>query len=611
MKEDLIKKIQNKISTLNITHEDKSDMFLFLKHYSSCFSTSDCTSYINIDIHDLFLAYAIIENQEIPFEQLRDTIESANLTFFNILKHFDFLIYCKEENLISKVEELMHIIENRKYKNIVKNVMKGLFHDDNIVLIYKHFVHVNELYMKENIKEFYGLLKIFNLLSDNTIAFLYAIEFIKKEVEILKVGFNFIPKKQMNIAIKNNIPNIEVFEQKMKSVNQFYIEQSTRIKKEKTAKLKEKNRLEQLCLEIKKWDMEQYISYSQSLDRLMTDDEVSIEVLRCIHEHNTSFHPAQIDISYEEKMDQYFQKFGLYIKDDSIRHRLLSTFTFEQFEILLPLIRKTNLDIDEIIFSMCRHKDAVSQIIEIMNEGIIDDEFFIRYPIILQNSLYTNILQNVNLLRQVISPIQFYNSELLCMDPNQLCYHIQVCKSYQLPLSKTTLPILKDFENFACIDCMLEQGYTDIESYIEDLLENKTLPYKIYLCKKLEIDPISNEGWIKELQNGEFYVPETQLLEYINPNDITTDITIKPDLILDSVLEIPELQPYEEGLVYRFDDTLISKNKVRRLYTIYNNMHIESKEALQKSIFYNTILNEEEKDTITSLINQKQKSNKR
>lgn len=304
----------------------------------------------------------------------------------------------------------------------------------------------------------------------------------------------------------------------------------------------------------------------------VSDDDLRIEILKLIYQHNLVYQEKVLE-EYQEldndflKYHLLLQKFGIGVSKNQIM--TIMERPYEDVSRFLEVLKRFQIvesaEVLDIFYGT--DIDVVEELYDLKVNGIITNDFIKSHKdLFLVDSKKRDTLQeNVSIINEKrISPYSFSNSkDTLLMDSEAFKRNVDILVAYDFTslmkddinyqfLGKDNLEIL--------IDRILELGY---ESSLEENLN--LLNYDINDWKRIEvlrelgIEVVDMKQLVSVLSSRNFIVPDEIIDEYIynavNKNDQVSDISI-------SMEQLNRLNYTKR--TYRLGNTIISKNKVKR-----------------------------------------------
>ena len=280
-------------------------------------------------------------------------------------------------------------------------------------------------------------------------------------------------------------------------------------------------------------------------------------------------------------------------------------------------------------------------VLKLILADFISESFIVKYPEIFvteideeiksktefKEGLHTRIIENINILDDNnfdTLGMSKKNSDIFLIDEEKLKESLLLIKKYDLDYSNSTnFELLKDNSLITVADRLIELGLREHIKSHPQLISYKAQNRlnRMELCKLLDIPLLIDNKLNPLITNIDFIygkniIRDEDINDYI-PNSTTRylnescyEILMNNKNYNNYDEEIPILEKYKANeLEYNIDGIIISRNKVLRNYRCLKNSNLDlsDEELLFNSIIFNSILDEENIETIKKAISKKEK----
>lgn len=309
----------------------------------------------------------------------------------------------------------------------------------------------------------------------------------------------------------------------------------------------------------------------------VTDEELRLEILKLIYQHNLVYQ-EEVFKEYQEldndfvKYHLLLQKFGIVVSGDELK--IIMERPYENVSRVLEVLREFRFIESKDILDIFHRTDinSVEELYALKTNGIITIDFIRDHKdlFLVDSKDRTMLQENIRMINEKrISPYSFSNSQdILLMDPTIFKRNVEVLVEYDFTslmrddvnyefLGKDNLEIL--------IDRILELGY---ESSLEENLN--LLNYdinnwkRIDVLRELGIEVTDKKQLESILSSKNFIVPDETVDEYVY------NAVSRKDQVSDVSISLGQLESLNNTKrTYRLGNIIISKNKVKR--SLYDN----------------------------------------
>lgn len=659
--EKLIKQIHEEIDkNKNYQIDFENELSLF-QHFFEEYSRTDMTSICNINLDSLLALILFASNINMSYNELSKKISTINrmIEITDDLRLVDIYIA-----LIAKfiqdgmLDEAMRYVKrygSLKYANKLDQI-NGIEQDIELFIrLSMQFFSIRYGFfvtdVKINIEEIKKVINIFEAVGSKepfdqftTIIFARKAFFENGDIRFIESA----KKKDRNRTWRWLIKQLDplVYESLIKSLDQIsnhYNKLITKKNNEEKIASKTVKRNEQLLAFLNKIDYNNSITLNEKLLNLCTTPEIKTSLLAFINKHNLKIYKQVLETNQQYKNGSLNQLELLFTKNNfkftrlSIEAQdvLIANGNLEQISKILEFLSKNNFGfikethpifIDLLLYS---NIDILNNINNLVNNDIITNEFIQKHPTILiseclKNELsYEKFMEKILFLRNEninIRDVVNSNPETFEYSLVEIQIQLEIIKKYDLNLLDGNFEILTDSSLLDLVDNYVELGLGDYIKESQQLISTnkRSLIERIIISRKLGIS-IFNESHhiISKVANAnKFYIPEDKLKNFII-NYSANYIDLKYKDVLDSsqrnvisndyseLLEV--LKQFEnDGLTYKFGNTLISKNRLlRNLEAILINEKLREEEfvtILFQAIIYKSLIVSDENE-ITNIYN--------
>jgi hypothetical protein len=545
-----------------------------------------CDLYLNGSLKDINKYITAIESFKHTLNTMKKSgVESIIVLLCGFLregKYEELIEFFNSNGLINEFKTLELLMNGSNSTELIElKVLKKRFGNDNTSI-----VPLIDL-LKKDREVFIEELAIY-------IAQREAVDFLSNRV--LRIYANADNKlevrRKKNELLVNELDgriDIKKILDKMNKVREF---------KEEYERTEKNNQRELLGLDAsrealeKELDKKQIVNY-RDIIKGIKNSKIKYLFLKYIREHNNLYYEELTQELNSLKKDSkvsiqaLFNDYG--ISKELYDYDILPSFSKEEFESILKLLKVLNLSNEEKIRIICNTTiDKINNIKNYLDREILSVEFVSNNTYILdEDSIELNNLNdNIELLKQYnISVSLFINSiGILLNNPMFIKKSLSILESYNLvgQLNNTTdFNFLLNEELETIIDKYLELGF---EEYLENDLNllNKLETNRIEVLKAIGM-PIANREELEKVldEDKSFFIPADQIDDYLTDDSMYVEEPSK-------TVELEKIEQYKQGRVYDFDGVKISIEKVRRLtsngYSLYqaiiNNTHLNEDELL-------------------------------
>lgn len=455
----------------------------------------------------------------------------------------------------------------------------------------------NQSILEEGNVDFKALRNLYKLIDNNELFFSFIeIGYIKKlknelpDIEdykglVRKKDYNRIMKNAIDRMIKDNKFKIN---DNIKLIRDYYSNLKSKQKKQKT-KINKYVRDYKLLIDSLIKNENRYIGDIKSDIKLIEDDDILTNYLFYVIKHNVTYN-NKLEDEYNDlarrqvsNLEIIFNKYNLNFNLLNKNNQVIISECNDVEEKIQSLISKdlsVILD-DENAFVSVLQKSSVeiiNNIGSIFKNYDFADEFILNnINIFTLEKLYLNFKNNIRCLKELdINKVIRYDADIFMMDFNDIQNRFNLFKNYyNMNLYNLyNFEFLKNDEIFNILDNFIEYGYYDqIKEYPEHLsCESKNIIKRIKIAKLLGINVLNEDGsFIGPIVSGKnFYVSDDKLDEFgIDYKDLYLDALklnkkIGNQIDLDDEKYLSNLTEYEDGIMYKIDDMILSKPRILR-----------------------------------------------
>lgn len=454
---------------------------------------------------------------------------------------------------------------------------------------------------------------------------------------------NLMPKKEQEACYKSLLIQLNQtdFYKKMRKLSfentKKRINELNKMKKEETDKCQ--NLIKIYKKIISDLQANSIIDYKDYFDEV--EEDIKYELLLEILKHNEHYYKkisnqvARLD----NNLDIIFKINGFDInllsKENQIR--LINNGNISNIKEILPLLNDKPFLIDEQdnIFTeilLCSNKEILTNIKDLYEKDIIDINFiYHNYPILLSkncqnltniNCSFETFINNLSYLKAKqfnLKNIRKSNPTMFLMDESLLKQQLLLLNEYGINFNNQEnidYSYITNNKIFNIIDQFIELGLHDyVKDNLEILVKNSDeIIKRIYIANVIDLNIWNENHKIKNsiMTGYNFPIKNEDLDNYIIN---TTNNYVDNNLVLyfnNSQYEYSTLintldNNFLNDENYLFDDIIISRNKViRNISSISSNIEINEeniKDVLLTSIIYNSILDNDQIETIKNELN--------
>lgn len=318
----------------------------------------------------------------------------------------------------------------------------------------------------------------------------------------------------------------------------------------------------------------------ETLLKKVPSDEIRLAILKLVYKHNHEIY-KKLSAEYQELSandSSHYQvllaKYG--ISPEIYEVGSVMDNSIEDLSKMLDMLSKLKVASPEELLLIVQNSDleTITNLYGLSEKGIITSNLLNNYQALFNPSSkeYEDFMRNLSLInKKKLNPHYFTTSEEVLVTPHQrIESSIKTLEDYDLVSNIKTgmnLSFLKEEDLAPAIDILLELGYEkNLEESLE-LLNYKDKFDRLRVLKALNIPVSSTEELIEVLTTPKFYVPDTEIENYIYnaaqyhlPSNIVEVTEPKK-----KVSDVQRLSSFSEtDRTYSFNGVLISKNKVHR-----------------------------------------------
>ena len=622
------------------------------------YHSNDITSIGNLDLSLFLMANLLTYSIDMSFDELNEKVETFINAIDDDIDKIDELIHLIEkfikENRLNdvlkqakKYGQFLSIIEISKTNELENDVKRfillclNLFPDTeysklNIPISEKKLNNVITLFEKVGtIQPFEEMLSLI-FIQDNVLQ--------ETTFEILEKFKKKDRNKALCMLIKNFDRNMydNVFKA-LERMAQYHCKIINEKNKNEKKALKNIKRNRELTDFLKRLESTKPIVLTDKLLSLCTTAEIKLELLVLINKYNLKFYQNtfQINQNYKNssfsKLEILFNKNGLDFTGLSIEKQdfLINNANIEQVSKILEFLSKDNFSfinesspifVDLLLYS---NIDILNSINSLVNNGIITKEFIQKYPMILiskdgcacyKTDKYINyeiFMQKLLFMKEngiSIHDLVSNEPEIFECSLEQLRIQLEILNEYGINILTKGFEILKDPTLLDLIDNYIELGLGEYVKNNKHLIceDNYSLINRIIISTKLGINIFNEKNYIisKIEKANKFYVLEENMEKfiinfsdkYINPKYRSILMTRDRNVISRDYSELLSiLEPFKnDELTYKFNNTLISKNRIlRNLEVILASEELKNEDfttVLFQAILYKSLIVNDESE---------------
>lgn len=470
----------------------------------------------------------------------------------------------------------------------------------------------------------------------STLDFIVCFRFLKSEKFNLLLEFVRKDDKQKMIiavlkrfAFKNGYNTLGDLDK----INKYYnmlIDKINRKNREDRKKIKYCNQL----LSILKQSSTKPILLNEKLFKLCVTEQIQSELLIFINKFNLKFYQKTAIINHNyhnspfNKLELLFTKNNFNFKKLSLeaQERLINDSDIDKVSEIISFLstndfgfinENNKMFIEILLYSS---SNILANIESFINSNILTNKFIQNYPTILISErsndcekikklfTYEKFIQkilllsdnNIDIKQLIVNEPKVFEKTLSFL---KMQLDITNCYKISLDGKNKSFEILKDYKLLDLVDNFIELG---LNEYIENNLQvivsdNYNLINRIILANKLGIEIFDDSNNIKNkiLNKSKFYISDDRLKEitinysinHINPKYELILKNNKRNFISNQARELLSiLFCYEKNdLIYEFNNTIISKNRVLRNLEVILNCD-ELKDETSIEILFQAIL---------------------
>lgn len=310
----------------------------------------------------------------------------------------------------------------------------------------------------------------------------------------------------------------------------------------------------------------------------------------------------------------------------------------EQVQETLITFHQNGFPIDKIHNKDCLYlllssdKYSIDNIISYYKTKAININFLEQHINILKSKNEDNpdglkevVLENFKTLKDENATFssKLYDSSILLIDSDILKEKIKLAREYGITLSsnKDVFTLIKNENSFDLLDFALEHQLPldEVLKAGRDTEEIEPFMKRIVIAENFGFDVLTDEEEIPYniMNASSFFIPQDKLDEvienatpYVIDKKATEVLNNNRHLIVglpNSIInDLDSKYLDEEGEVYNFDGTYISRNKVLRNYQALNKSlpNLKEEDAIYQAMIHNTILTNDQLDKIKKSINK-------
>lgn len=563
-------------------------------------------------------------------------------------KNLEQLIKLLEEN-IKTLKETEITTEYDKYKNIEEKL------ENNLYEILNHTDLLINIKLEEN-EKYTNLIQTLNILRNNDL-----IQLTDEQIKIIKQNEIYMKCKNKILNYKNKIQQIHLKEQQKENINKELkniIETlknlNNKIIEDETIKqiyslilndnISKQNEIIDLIL---KYNIEIYeqqkTNYNRKAKEILTDEELEEIFKKYGYNYNLVSDDFKQRLKTKgnliniEEVFEAIKKYNLKFNEKNpLSICLLIKSDKEIIDNIWNISKKYNFDFYDII------KKIPSCLLHKNNNRIRLEKNNTQSETLYEISgSYEDLEKNIKIIEEVGYNIQdvFKNTISILIIPHEkIKRNIEALHKYGFPKNLKSINFsltgLKSDNITASLDMFIELNEFE---YIKNNTSRLTYETDAYIFKRLYFAKKYNKQNTKQYKIKRKYDNKDVLTGIIsNENDTTlnsiidtqqienTIIDKETDKILKDYIEQNEKKGYEyrtsndeliinieknyldTNITYRFNETIISRYKTHRIYTLLKDKftEIDKKDLLLYALTYNSIIDHEELNYIKSCINK-------
>ena len=565
---------------------------------------------------ETFLKYSKIDKDNIEnYYSVRNTSFLKNLLIINKVNSYDEIdellnpVQGEIDDLIANDKfcnnfiELLDKIEKNNYNKIGNYYESYQFNDNNMIKL------ICEVKNNQIFKVFISFLRI------------------KYKCFIIKM----LPYEEQNKKYKSLL-NLLIKEDEYKEINKYSYEASrnylSELKKKKNNEIKRNKKLiNTYVMILKDLNTDGIIEYKPYFENI--NEDLRGIFYKELLQHNEKYYKQISDNidEFKNNIEKVLKKFNINlsiedknkIKDKKNIYNLLNIITKDPFNIF----ENNNYFIDILLFS---NEIILNDIKNLIKLDIIDRDFVLNnLSILLTNEnqsntnkpcLYETFKNNYRILQSKcnLKFIKKTNPDLFTIDTNILKDTLNEFIKYNINLDNYDYGYFKDKNIFNTIDLFIE---LNMYSYIKDNLQfvykqSEFIIKRIYISKLIHypIWNVNNKLNDSILYGYRFPIKNNELDNYISNH---TNLFLNQEII--KHFEKKCNNNYYQSLInkldskflnednYKINDIIISRNKViRNICSLDINLNYSNEEIVINSIIYNSILDKDQIEIISSEI---------
>ena len=318
----------------------------------------------------------------------------------------------------------------------------------------------------------------------------------------------------------------------------------------------------------------------ETLLKKVPSDEIRLAILKLVYKHNHEIY-TKLSAEYQELSANdasHYQvllaKYGISPEDYEVGTVMGNSI--DELSQMLEILSKLKIASPEELLIIIQNSDleTINNLNGLYEKNIITTNLLSNHHGLFNPSSkeYEDFMRNLSLItKKKLNPHYFTASEEVLVTPHQKVESsIKILEDYSLVSNIKTgmnLSFLKEEDLAPAIDTLLELGYEkNLEESLE-LLNYKDKFDRLRVLKVLNIPVSSTEELIEVLTSPKFYVPDTEIPNYIY-NAAQYHLPSNVVEVTEPKKKVPDVQRLssfsETDRTYSFNGVLISKNKVHR-----------------------------------------------
>lgn len=586
---------QKQADCLEIVNAENLEVEFYTEFYKNN-NLVGLTNMTNVDFTDLVTAFVMscvyCDDRNGAFkyihsqiEGLRNLIDNASPEDFELI--FDTLEQLKQDDYLEEAKILLQDSNKKRGKlNIRKLLLNGILSSDRLDRLYElqdetgcDFGLLIHMYQEAGEVFEEALINVYNL------------KMLKEDIESTSETLDRLGarKKAKKMFISNTYDTSDI-DRDFATMRKYYDQIAAKDRQEKRTAQREAivyHTLEEKL--INALDKDEITDVAKMISKV-PDEEIRLEVLKLIYEHNSTYYQALL-VEYNKLAENSAIHYQTLLKEydiDSIDVSTIMNNSLEDVKDILQGLRKINiLDPKQItIVLQVTDKETFAKVMSYVDIGILTPAFIKSALLIFDRASdeYNNFIVNIKMFKELgFNPNNLtFSQEIFISSPAIVAKNIEILKQYGFDRSmKKDLDysFLTSKSLIATLDKMLELG---LEKFLEEdlsLLNYSANLDRLRIVHELNIPLDTKDELLAVLTTSKFLVSDELISDYVamSTREEQEQLIKRTDIPDD--LDI--LKQYQKtSRTYEINGVLISTNRVKRNYSEFNKNACEGNRLL-------------------------------